>query len=128
MANYKKPGAGRYGTKIKQFTNAFGKWDSKDEFRRFLFLQDLEKKGTIQGLEIKNTWSFNLNGVHIGKFSPDFVFKVGAHIVVEDFKGGFAVSRDFPLRVKMLKAFYGLDVIIVKNVTEIKHIEDLRVN
>lgn len=126
MPKYRKKAAGRYGGKIKRFSNSFGTWDSKSEFKRFLFLKSLADRGIIQELEVKNEWAFNHNGVHIGKFSPDFVYKVGENVIVEDFKGGFEVSRDFPLRVKLLKAFYGLDVIIVKTETESKHIEQLR--
>lgn len=122
---YKKKRAGRYGAKIHQFKNAFGTWDSKAEYGRFLYLKSLADKGTIQDLETKVKFSFDHNGVHIGNFSPDFRYKIGPHTVIEDFKGGFEVSRDFPLRVKMLKAFYGLDVVIVKSETEIGHIEKL---
>ena len=125
MPVYRKKKPGRYGAN-KRFTNAFGTWDSAAEFKRFLYLKSLADKGTIQDLETKVKYSFDYNGVHIGKFSPDFRYKIGAHTVIEDFKGGFEVSRDFPLRVKMLKAFYGLDVHIVKTETDIKHIEELR--
>jgi len=125
MAKYQKKKPGRYGAN-KRFTNAFGAWDSKAEFERYLYLKELEKKGTIQNLESKVKYEFSHDGVKIGTFSPDFRYKIGPHTVIEDFKGGFEVSRDFPLRVKMLKAFYGLDVVIVKSVTEIKHIEELR--
>jgi len=125
MAKYQKKKPGRYGAS-KRFVNSFGAWDSKAEYERFLYLKDLENKGTIQNLETKVKFSFDYNGVHIGKFSPDFRYNIGPHVVIEDFKGGFEVSRDFPLRVKMLKAFFGLDVVIVKSVTEIKHIEELR--
>ena len=122
---YRKKKPGRYGAN-KRFTNAFGSWDSKAEFERFLYLQSLEKKGVIQNLETKVKYTFEHNGVKIGSFSPDFRYRIGPHVVIEDFKGGFEVSRDFPLRVKMLKAFYGLDVHIVKTETDIKHIEELR--
>lgn len=108
---------GRYG-KDKRFKNAFGSWDSKDEFRRFLYLQDLEKKGTISNLENKVEYRFDLNGVHIAKFKPDFRYKLGEKTIVEDFKGN-VIPRDFKLRVKMLKAFFGLDVFIVTEVTDL---------
>jgi hypothetical protein len=126
MAKYPRKKKGRYGAKITRFENAAGKWDSKAEYNRYLYLKSLADKGTIQDLETKVKFSFDYNGVHIGKFSPDFRYKVGQHTVIEDFKGGFEVSRDFPLRVKLLKAFYGLEVVIVKSETEIKHIEELR--
>lgn len=116
----RKKGVGRYG-KNKRFKNNFGTWDSKDEFRRFLFLQDLEKKGTIKNLETKVIFKFELNGVLICKFKPDFRYEVEGETVIEDFKGNF-IPRDFTIRVKMLKAFYGHDVAIVKDVTDISPI------
>lgn len=107
---------GRYGKK-KSFKNAAGSWDSKDEYRRYLFLQDLQRKGTITELETKVVYRFDLNGVHIAKFKPDFRYKVDGVEVVEDYKGN-VVTRDFKLRCKMAKAFHGVDVIIVQEVTD----------
>lgn len=108
---------GRYGKK-KSFKNSHGTWDSKDEYRRWLYLTDLEKKGTIQALETKIKYSFDLNGVHICNFKPDFRYQVNGVTVVEDYKGN-VITRDFKLRAKMLKAFYGIDVVIVQCVTDI---------
>ncbi len=115
---------GRYGAD-KRFTNSAGSWDSKDEYRRFVFLQDLEKKGTISDLESKVVYKFRHNGVLIASFKPDFRYKVDGVEVVEDFKGN-VIPRDFKLRCKMLKAFYGIDVQIVKNITDIEHIAKIK--
>ena len=115
---------GRYG-KDKRFKNAFGSWDSADEYRRFLYLQDLEKKGTIQELEKKVVYRFDLNGVHIAKFSPDFRYKVEGRTVVEDFKGNI-IPRDFKLRARMLLAFFGIEVVIVTNPSDITPITNAR--
>lgn len=115
---------GRYG-KDKRFKNSFGSWDSKDEFRRFVFLMDLEKKGTITDLESKIVYKFRHNGVLIASFKPDFRYKVNGIEVVEDFKGN-VISRDFKLRCKMLKAFYGIDVQIVQIITDIAHIAKIK--
>lgn len=111
---------GRYGAD-KRIKTDTGIWDSQDEYRRFLFLEDLEKKGTIQALESKVKYDFVYNGVKIASFKPDFRYKVGDALVVEDYKGG-VIPRDFKLRCKMLQAFYGIECVIVQNPTDIRPI------
>lgn len=116
--------AGRYG-KDKRFTNALGSWDSGKEYERFLFLQDLEKKGTITDLERNLRFVFKHNGVRICAFKVDFGYRVDGVRVVEDYKGN-VIHRDFKLRVKMLKAFEGLDVVIVQEVGDMTPINNVR--
>lgn len=118
----KKPG--RYG-RDKRFKNALGSWDSGKEYERFLFLQDLERKGTITDLERNVRFEFKHNGVRICGFKVDFGYRVDGVRVVEDYKGN-VIHRDFKLRVKMLKAFEGLDVAIVQDVTDMDPINQVR--
>lgn len=110
---------GRYGA-YRGFKKGEERWDSKNEYRRWIWLSDLQKKGTITDLEKKVKYEFVHNGVKIAKFSPDFRYKVNGHTVVEDFKGqGKPIPRDFKLRCKMLKAFYGIDCHVVTDPTDI---------
>lgn len=120
FVNLAKKKKGRYG-KNKRFKNADGSWDSKDEYRRFLFLRDLQKKGTITDLETKVVYQFEQNGVKIGSLKPDFRYRVAGELVVEDFKGN-VITREFRKSCKMLKAYYGLDVVIVREPTDVTHI------
>lgn len=121
-----KPKNGRYG-KNKRFENNDGKWDSAGEWKRFVVLRDLEKKGIIRDLEVKSIYRFELNGVLIATLKPDFrYYIIGADddvLVVDDYKGGLAVTRDFKMRIKMLKAFYGIDLLTFDEPTDISHIK-----
>lgn len=103
-------------------TNAFGHFDSVIEYNRFTLLNDMLKKGVISGLERQVEFSFDLNGHHIGTYKCDFLFTLvatGERIVEDvkpvDKKAPSNSRRDVPLRLKMMKAFYGIDVKIITN-------------
>lgn len=96
-------------TKVK----AYGRiWDSKAELARYEQLRLMEKAGSIQSIELQPKFVFMVNGVRIGSYKPDFRYfdvQKGAE-VIEDVKGTYA--RDFPLRVRLMSACFGIAVLI----------------
>lgn len=89
-------------------------FDSKKEARRYRELRLMERSGEIDKLELQPVYRFEHNGVLIGKYTPDFRYEDTrtGELIVEDVKAESkaARSRDYILRKKMLKAFYGIDV------------------
>jgi hypothetical protein len=88
---------------------------SKAEARRYMELKDLERRGYIGNLELQPRYPLIVNGVKCADFVADFRYRslgVGPREVVEDVKG-----MDLPmgrLKRKMVKAQYGVDVVLVK--------------
>lgn len=87
---------------------------SMKESRRYLQLKLLEKAGRIKNLELQPKYDLVVNGVKIGRYTGDFRYQELEHsdwkLVVEDSKGYKNASRDYPLRVKLVKALYGIEV------------------
>jgi hypothetical protein len=75
----------------------------------------LLRAGAIKALKCHPSWQLKVGDVLIGRYTADFSFidTATGKLVVEDVKGG-PVSRDYPLRVKLLKALYGIDVVEVR--------------
>lgn len=105
---------GRYG-KNKRISTKLGNFDSRGEYNRYLYLLDLEKAGVIQNLERQIVYSFDLNGQHICKYNADFRYSVGGQQVIEDFKMK-VLPKEFVLKRKLMLAFYGIDVYLVRKV------------
>lgn len=97
------------------------KFSSKIEARRYEHLKLRLQAGEIANLVIEPRYVFRHNGVFIASYKPDFRYtrlSDGAEIV-EDVKGGKAtMTRDYRMRKKMMKAFYGITVIEVKRATD----------
>lgn len=87
-------------------------FDSKKEAARYLELKAFESLGLIANLELQPQYVFELNGVRITSYKPDFRYHTPeGDTVVEDVKGGRATqTRDYRIRKKMMKAFYGIEV------------------
>lgn len=81
----------------------------------------MQRAGVINELHAhpQPSWSLDVNGVHVGRYTADFDYlrpeKAVLLLVVEDVKGG-PPSRDVALRLKLMKALYGIDVTIVRKV------------
>lgn len=87
-----------------------GVFDSKLEYKRWRQLKMLEQAGLISGLERQVEYVLELNGVRLGKFTPDYRYtdtQTGRH-VVEDAKG--VLAREVGLKLRLMKALYGIDV------------------
>ena len=84
---------------------------SVGEARRCNDLHMLQLGGAVSDLVVQPTWALEVNGVKVGRYTADFQYLdvPRNERVVEDFKGG-PVSRDVPLRLKLMKALYGIDV------------------
>ena len=92
-------------------------FDSKMEYRRYQELKLLQQAGEIYGLKVHPWWTINVNGTpNVCKVVADFEYFLGTYRkqVVEDVKGkDNALSK---LKRKLLKASYGIDMILIKKV------------
>ncbi len=118
------------------------KFDSIGERDRFFFLQEAQSQGRIKNLRCQVKFSivlFDQTGGdgpdtlienHICDYIADFVYEVVTKplsrnvnvfaepiTIVEDFKGGYRLPPDWPIKQKLMKAVYGIDVRIVKSPT-----------
>jgi hypothetical protein len=113
-------------------------FDSTKERDRYLFLKQAEKNGIISNLELQPKYiilpaitdervkrlktkdkveSYTVQ--QPVRYTGDFRYVKDGLIVVEDVKGSkFTMSRDLPLRVKMLRYFHGIQVKLVFNPNE----------
>lgn len=101
----------KYGA-IKQEEDGYS-FDSTKERTRYRQLKHLLHMRDIDDLEVHPSFTFEHNGVKIGRFTPDFAYTdpISGERIVEDVKGGNATKTEaYRLRKKMLKAFHGIDV------------------
>src|SRR4051794_16903047 len=109
------PKKGRYGQN-KRVKTEDGIFDSKGEFKRWCHLRLLQKQGAITELERQVPFSFEHNGLHLCIYNADFTYRHNGALKVEDFKGNI-ITDEFRLKAKMMLAWYGLNVHIVKKAT-----------
>jgi hypothetical protein len=116
------------------------KYDSVGERERAFFLQEAQRQGKICNLEYQVKYCLKVNGIEICNYIADFVYEkvydknklkragtyviqapdlliVGDTSIVEDFKGGYRLPPDWPIKQKLMKACHGIDVKIVKEPT-----------
>lgn len=82
---------------------------SRAEARRYRELRSLARAGAISDLTCHNRYRLAVNGVRIGSYTDDFAYIQDGKRVVEDVKGG-PVSRDYPLRKKLMLALHGIEI------------------
>ncbi len=90
------------------------KFDSQKEFRHYLYLKNLEEKGTIKDLKLQVKFPFMLENKKIFTYIADFTYidKDGAHIV--DVKSPItAKNSTFRLKKKLIEAQYGIEIEVV---------------
>lgn len=108
---------GRYG-KNKRIKTVEGKFDSKGELARWKFLCLMERMGAISNLRRQVRYEIAHNGEDICAYVADFVYYLAAGgTIVEDFKGKI-ITPEFNLKRKLMKAFFGVTVLIVTRVRE----------
>lgn len=111
---------------------------SQNEAKRYLTLKQAQADGLISDLELQPQYIIlpAIKGTRVKhlktkdkveeytiqqpvKYTADFRYIKDSHIIVEESKGSkFAVSRDFPLRQKMMRYFNGIEVKLVFNPNE----------
>ncbi len=114
----------RYGAdrRIKVGGETFA---SKGEYRRFEYLQDFQRRGVIRDLQRQVPFPIEHNGVLMTTYMADAVYTLAStgQRIVEDYKGlkkdkesgkEKAVTTEvFSLKRKMMKAFYGVEIMII---------------
>ncbi|MEN6581670.1 MAG: DUF1064 domain-containing protein [Armatimonadota bacterium] len=85
---------------------------SKGEADRYDELRVRELAGEITDLEYEpESYPLVVNGVKITSYRTDFRYRENGVLVIEDFKSSAtARARDWPIRKKLMKALYGIDV------------------
>jgi hypothetical protein len=81
---------------------------SAKESRRYEELKILQRGGLIADLKIQPRFDFMVNGIKVGRFTPDFQYteKCG-RVFIEDVKGGKATKTEaYRLRVRLFRALY----------------------
>lgn len=84
---------------------------SKAEAKRYTELKLQRDAGLISMLDVHPVFPLEINGVYIGRFTPDFSYTTGTgcQIVVEDVKGGRATKTEaYSLRKRVFQACYGI--------------------
>jgi len=77
---------------------------SKGEAGHYVELKLRQAARQISELKVHPVYELVVNGVRVGKFTPDFSYIENGKRIVDEFKG--RVYRDFPLRWALAKALY----------------------
>lgn len=93
---------------IKVYTEE-GKFDSKEEYRRYLTLKMLLAGGVISDLRRQVTYSLDAGGVHISNYVADFVYVSEGEVIVEDSKG-FKTATYIQKR-RLMKEIHGITIL-----------------
>ena len=117
--NRKDMGVSKY--RASRFETTVGKFDSKLEFKRYLYLKSLQDDGKISGLTRQVPYTLIPSQKdHTGKvlfrevrYVSDFEYDLpsGEH-VVEDTKG--IVLPVFKIKQKLMFYFFGIEVKVIK--------------
>jgi hypothetical protein len=84
-------------------------FDSRLEARRYVQLKALQAAGEIHGLKLQPRYEFVVNGVRVGRYTPDFQYMDNeGDIHTEDAKG--VRGRDLTMRLNLMRACHGVTV------------------
>lgn len=87
------------------------RFGSGDELERWKELEMLEKSGAITNLTHQPRWNLVVRGMHIGRYTADASWLENGSLTVEDTKSRSGwKSRDYPLRKKLMKALYSIEI------------------
>ena len=88
------------------------RFDSRKEAMHYVYLRELEKRGTINNLQLQTKMPFIIDGKKIFTYKPDFEYDddFGHHII--DVKG--VETTTFRLKKKLIEAQYKCEIEIVK--------------
>jgi len=85
---------------------------STKEGERYKVLKLAEKAGEIRDLKLQVSFPFVLNKVKICSYNADFTYVRNGQQVVEDTKSeATRKNRVYRLKKKMMKAFFGIDIL-----------------
>lgn len=84
------------------------KFRSRKEARRYSELLLMKKAGAIRDLELQPRYPLEINGVKIGTYVADFIYRDRSGVVVEDTKG--VKTKDYVMKKRLMLAIYGIDV------------------
>jgi hypothetical protein len=97
----------KYGAKKTEVDGIV--FDSGLEAQRYGQLKALEAAGEIHNLTLQPRYEFVVNGVRVGRYTPDFEYMDNeGDIHTEDVKG--VRTRDLSLRLKLMRACHGVTV------------------
>lgn len=88
---------------------------SKAEARRYSHLKLLVRIGEIEDLELQPKFDLVVNGQKVCGYIADFRYRVSATgaTVVEDVKSAPTRTKEYRIKVKLLKALHGVEVVEV---------------
>lgn len=90
------------------------KFDSQKEFKHYLYLKNLEDKGTIKDLKLQTKLDFKIDGKKIFTYKPDFEYndEFGHHYI--DVKTPATEKNAvFRLKRKLIENYYKVKIEIV---------------
>lgn len=113
-----------------KFTNNSGKWDSKKEYRRYLLLSDMEKKGEITDLrrqvkfvlipslyeieEVQLKTKIKQKKVCVERecsYCADFTYQENGKYIVEDVKSEITrKNSEYIIKRKLMRHVHGLAI------------------
>lgn len=96
-----------YGNKV--VVNELGRFDSGEEYKRFLTLRLLERAGEIQDLQRQVRFSLDVDGIHISTYVADFVYFKDGLRVVEDSKG--CITREYRQKRRLMQEIHGIEIL-----------------
>lgn len=85
---------------------------SKAEARRYSHLKMLVRIGEIEDLEMQPRFGLVVNGQKVCDYVADFRYRVRATgaTVVEDVKSAPTRTKEYRIKVRLLKALHGIEV------------------
>lgn len=87
------------------------KFSSKAEARRYSELRLLEKIGDISELELQPRYPLVVSGKRVATYVADFRYVRAGQTVVEDVKSPASRTRLYRLKIKLLHALHGIEIV-----------------
>lgn len=89
-------------------------FDSGREAARYVQLTHMQAAGEIDELKYHpDPFDLVVNGVRIGRYTPDFTYRIvatGARVVEDSKSAATRKARDYPLRKKLMLACHGIEI------------------
>jgi hypothetical protein len=87
------------------------RFDSKKEAQRYVDLKMLERIKEITALELQPKFTLAVNGHKICDYRADFRYcDASGAVVVEDVKSAGTKTRQYRIKIKLLRALTGIEV------------------